>query len=132
MERKGADRLDSFGRPETVNGIGLTILSAVASFRCTDLGRITSRKGAPMIDMAKHRLEHGDEFPYDAPDLWWGSDKAAPPPPKDWAHRAARGILADLGDRHTIKQGFREIDEEVRAELVESLADIIRAAAPSN
>jgi hypothetical protein len=37
--------------------------------------------------------------------------------------------MADLGDRKTIKYVLDDIDEDVRAELVESLAEIIRAAA---
>jgi hypothetical protein len=73
-------------------------------------------------------LEHGDKFPFDASDHWRSSDGKKPPKPKDWAHRAARGIIADLSDRRDIKRGFEEIDEDVRKEIVATLADIIRAA----
>lgn len=78
-----------------------------------------------MSSEAKRSLQHGDKFPFDAPDGWEVGD---PVPPKDWAHRAARGVLADLCDRRGIKWGFQEIDEDVRVEVVESLAGIIRAA----
>ena len=81
------------------------------------------------MDITKHRLDHGAEFPYDADDKWWNGDGTNPPQAKDWAHAAARGILADLNDRRDIKRGFERIDEDVRAEIVESLAEIIRLAA---
>jgi hypothetical protein len=77
---------------------------------------------------AAFRLKHGAEFPYDAPDAWWSVPSNEPPPASDWAHAAARGVIADLQDRHTIKRGFDDIDEDVRAELVQTLASIIRAA----
>lgn len=74
-------------------------------------------------------LRHGNRFPYDASDEWWESDAYNPPPePTDWAHRAARGVLADLTDRRAIKNGFVEIDEDVRKEMVENMAEIIRQA----
>lgn len=77
-------------------------------------------------------LTMGDEYPYDAPDDWWrnSSDREvlSGPPPKDWAHRAARGIYADLLDRRGIKQQLQDVDEEVRAECIESAASIIRQA----
>lgn len=79
---------------------------------------------------AELSLELGAMYPYDAPDDWKEDDKdSQPPPAKDWAHRAARGILSDLTDRRGIKHGFNNIDEDVRVELVGSLAAIIRQAA---
>lgn len=81
------------------------------------------------FEQARHSLKRGSEWPYDAPDLWRGDDDA-PPPAKDWAHAAARGILYDLSDRSGIKHGFSGIDEDVRKEIVEAIADIIRLAAP--
>lgn len=77
-----------------------------------------------------HSLRRGDRFPYDASDRWRNGDTENPPPPTDWAHRAARGVIADLTDRGGIKWGFEDIDEDVRAEIVATLATIIRAAAP--
>lgn len=79
----------------------------------------------------KECIKHGDEFPFDAPDSWWNSDpeeKQPPPKPLDWAHRAARGIIADLEDRKGIKRGFEGIDEEIRFEIVKQIACIIGAA----
>ena len=81
------------------------------------------------MSTAKHRLEHGAAFPYDAPDKWWAGDASNPPGAKDWAHTAARGVWADLNDRRTIKYSFENIDEDVRAEIVDTLAKIIKAAA---
>lgn len=49
-----------------------------------------------------------------------------PPPPTDWAHAAARGVLADLLDRKGIKHGFTDVEEDTRVEIVQSLAEIIR------
>jgi hypothetical protein len=78
---------------------------------------------------AELTLKHGNKFPYDAPDAWWKStEDPVPPPAKDWAHSAARGILADLQDRRDIKHGFERIDEDVRVEIVDTLAEIIRVA----
>lgn len=81
--------------------------------------------------IAKQRLKHGNDFPFDAPDAWWEGDATNPQPPKDWAHAAARGVVADLQDRRSIKHGLERgnIDENIRTEIVETLAEIIREAA---
>ncbi len=73
----------------------------------------------------RRRIDHGNRFPFDAPNDWL---RKSDPPARDWAHRAARGILADLNDRRGIKQGFADIDQERRAEIVETMAAIIRLA----
>ena len=73
-------------------------------------------------------LKHGNKYPYDAPDSWWHGSGENPPEATDWAHSAARGILADLNDRRGIKRGFEDLDEDIRQEIVASLASIIRAA----
>ena len=78
---------------------------------------------------AQTRLIQGARYPYDAPDSWWKDAGAAAPPAVDWAHYAARGILADLTDRSGIKYSFDNIDDDVRAEMVTTLAEIIRTAA---
>lgn len=78
---------------------------------------------------ARRTLQRGLDFPYDAPDQWWeGMLGASPPPPVDWAHAAARGVVADLTDRRGIKREFGDLDEDVRKDIVESLAEIIREA----
>ena len=69
--------------------------------------------------IAVRQLEHGAKFPYDGDG-----------PAIDWAHAAARGVLADLCDRRGVKHELREVDDDVRVELVASIAAIIRAAAP--
>jgi len=76
-------------------------------------------------DDARRRIEQGNRFPYDAPNDWL---RKSDPPAKDWAHRAARGILAELNDRRGIKHGLADIDQDTRGEIVETLAAIIRLA----
>jgi len=80
--------------------------------------------------LAAIALENGGEFPYDAPDVWWKSydETEEPPAPKDMAHAAARGIIADLKDRRGIKTEFNGVDEDIRKEIVERMAEIIRQA----
>ncbi|MEX3555946.1 MAG: hypothetical protein VB131_04920 [Burkholderia gladioli] len=82
-----------------------------------------------MTKHAENCLEHGAQFPFDAPDSWRKNyPNEAPPDCPDWAHAAARGVLADLTDRRGIKQELVDLDADVRAELVGSVAEIIRAA----
>lgn len=50
--------------------------------------------------------------------------------PKDWAEAAALGILYDLNDRRGIKHELGQVDGDTRAEIVATMASIIRAAAP--
>jgi len=79
--------------------------------------------------LAARSLEHGGEYPYDATDAWWHAcDDTEPPSPKDMAHAAARGIIADLKDRRGIKNGFERVDEETRKQIVERMAEIVRQA----
>ena len=84
-----------------------------------------------MTDSARWALEHGAKCPFDASDEWGDSIGIDPPPATDWAHAAARGVLADLSDRRGIRHELDNFDEDVRAEIVQSIADIIRAAAPT-
>jgi hypothetical protein len=63
-------------------------------------------------------LRSGMNFPYD------GGEVAGPP--DDWAHVAARGVMANLLDRRGIKGELSLIDQDVRAEIVQSLSEIIR------
>ena len=65
-------------------------------------------------------IEHGNAYPYDSPT-----------PPKDWAHSAARGIIADLMDRSGFS-GFEEVAGDIRNEIVETMSEIIREAAGDN
>jgi hypothetical protein len=74
---------------------------------------------------AQFWLKHGGQFPYDATDAQNDSDdrdyNKPLPMHGDWAHEAARGVIADLSDRHTIKRGFEEVDEDTRKEIVDTL-----------
>jgi hypothetical protein len=81
-----------------------------------------------MSEYAAKRLRMGSEYPYDASDEFWEDGIIKAPEEVDWAHFAARGVIADLMDRRAIKRGFERVDEEIRREIVESLADIIRTA----
>lgn len=74
---------------------------------------------------AKWRLEHGNKFPYDGGEDFW-NDKGSVRPAKDAAHKTARGILADLCDRRGVKHELGEVDHDVREELVDTIAEIIR------
>lgn len=78
-------------------------------------------------------LSHGNRYPYDANDHWWKFGKVTGVPATmltdDWALRAARGIMGNLMDRNVIGEAVRnQVDEEVRAEVIETMAGIIRAA----
>ena len=77
----------------------------------------------------KQLIKHGNEFPFDETDAWWDEDGEKPAKPKDWAHAAARGIIASLQDRVGIKHELEHsnIDEETRKEIIAEIAAIIRA-----
>lgn len=47
----------------------------------------------------------------------------------DWAHTAARGVVANLLDRRGIKTMLELTDARVRVEIIDDLADVIREAA---
>jgi hypothetical protein len=83
-------------------------------------------------EQARHALgclQQGERYPYDATDEWKDTnhDDDAPPA-EDWAHAAARGIIADLTDRRSIKRGFENVDEEVRQDIVAAIRRIILLA----
>lgn len=50
--------------------------------------------------------------------------------PVDTAHFAAQAVLADLSDRRGIKQELVGLDDDVKIELTETLAEIIRRSVP--
>ena len=78
---------------------------------------------------ALYCLRQGEEYPYDASDAWNDTvDDAAAPPAEDWAHNAARGIIANLRDRRGIKRGFDNVDEDVRQDVVAAIRHIILLA----
>lgn len=69
-------------------------------------------------------LEIADSWPYDGPDDQFTEADAS----KDWSVRAARGVIENLMDRRGIKNGFYGVDHDVRVEIVQTLAGIIRMA----
>jgi len=70
---------------------------------------------------AQRALDMGAKHPYEVVD-----DHISPA--TDWAHAAARGVLADLSDRGGIKHELADVDAEVRIDIVEALSAIIRLA----
>jgi len=73
---------------------------------------------------AQSKINQGSQFPYDRPD----DDDTPAVPATDWAHVAARGILADLTGRAGIGNELEQYDEEIRNEIITSAAEIIRLA----
>jgi hypothetical protein len=59
-------------------------------------------------------IEQGCKYPYDGRE------------PVDAAHRTALGVLHDLCDRKGIKSELFSVDDEVKADIVDALATIIR------
>jgi hypothetical protein len=74
------------------------------------------------VSDARRYYELGNDYPYDT------DDNGASATPKDWAHKAVRGVLADLCDRGGVKHALGDVDAEVREEIVASLAEVIRIA----
>ncbi len=70
---------------------------------------------------AQIALELGDEYPYEL-------NAEDNPKPPDWAHRAARGVMADLNDRSGIEHELRGVRMDDRKDIVAALAAIIRLA----
>jgi hypothetical protein len=68
-------------------------------------------------EIAKFALEGGERYPY-----------AEGFVVKDWADRAALAIAYDLCDRRGIKHEMRDVDNDVRLDLLAAHAAIIRAA----
>lgn len=72
---------------------------------------------------AQSDLDSGRKYPYDQPD----ADESVTPA-ADWAHAAARGILSNLKGRGGIGNELEQLDEELRKEVVDEAAEIIRLA----
>lgn len=76
---------------------------------------------------AEAKLKFGHKYPFDLGDKL--PDGSYPPFDwGDWATYAARGVVAELEGRHTIKHGFENVDEQTRLEIIKSISDIIRYA----
>ncbi len=86
----------------------------------------------PSSQAAMQDLSSGARFPFDAPYEWWDreDEEAEPPVAPSWSIAAARGILSNLRDRRGIKQELQVgmIDDDVREEIVLTIAAIIEAA----
>jgi len=77
-------------------------------------------------EIAEHTLSRAQQYPYDA--SWDREPGTEPPAARDWAHMAARGIMADLSDRGGIKHEIGAVDEDVRSDIVEMHRLIILTA----
>jgi hypothetical protein len=80
------------------------------------------------VQSALNSLKQGADYPWDAGDQFEDDVEILPTLAQDWAHYAARGILADLTDRRGIKNGFNNIDEQTRGDIVTKLRQIILVA----
>ncbi len=78
------------------------------------------------MNNAELHLAFGDQYPYDQLDGTPGVTTL--PANRDRAHRAARGVISDLRGRRDIKRGFENVDEAIRVEIVNTLAEIIELA----
>jgi hypothetical protein len=68
------------------------------------------------VDVAKVTLKHAKQWPYNGRQ------------PVDTAEWAALGVLHDLCDRRGIKHELHDTDDDIKEEIVTSLAAIIRSA----
>lgn len=95
----------------------------IADLQTNGVVTIVDGKTGTSIDAAAYtkavrHLEWGGRWPYDT-----DADTA-----KDWAHAAVRGIVDELRDRGGIGHALQDVDQVIRAEIVEKLSDIVRAA----
>ena len=81
-----------------------------------------------MSNNAKRAIELGTQHPYDARDDEELNDNEPPTAAPDWALAATHGILWDLRGRGGIGNALDEVDADIRAEITQTLADIIRTA----
>lgn len=95
------------------------------------MGAVSSiERGGEEMRNYELSLAHGAAFPYDGGVYFWGDKTLTPPPAVDWAHAAARGVIASLLGRPGIKHALEDenIDHETRAVIVRNLTAIIRHA----
>jgi hypothetical protein len=79
---------------------------------------------------AQNALARGALLPFDGSASYWTQGKL-PRPAEDWAHAAARGVIADLSTRPGLDRVLTsaELDLVEREDIIHSLANIIRLAA---
>ena len=73
-----------------------------------------------MVDVSAVTLKHAKQWPYNGRQ------------PKDQYELAALGVLADLCDRRGIKNELHDTDDDIKEEIVTSLAAIIQSAVTAN
>lgn len=85
--------------------------------------------GQTVRERAEEALEYGRQMPFDAPEWWWNSSDDLPPPrPRDWAHKAARGVMAELQGRVGIKDSLGDVPHALARDVVLVIAEVIRLA----
>ncbi|MBA4203749.1 MAG: hypothetical protein C0457_02055 [Polymorphum sp.] len=89
------------------------------------------RDGGPTLEQyARRWLAVGQRSPFDA-HIPQGDADLVLPDHGDWATHAARGIIAEFGDRGAFfKDAFNDerIPEEVRIEIIDVMAALMREA----
>lgn len=87
--------------------------------------------GGPSLQQyAQRMLQSGDDVPFDA-HYPVGEDDPLAPDYGDWAVRAARGIIAEYGDRGAeFNDAFHpeRVAEDTRIEIIDVMAAIMREA----
>lgn len=71
------------------------------------------------LDLHFH-IKHGNKYAYDL--------NGPTPPGTHWTVIAARGVLSNLKGRRGVGNELEEVDMDVREEIVESIAQIIKDA----
>lgn len=67
-------------------------------------------------------IRHGLQFPYD------GNDESEMPQPLTPERKAAYGVIEELLGRKGLDHALEDIDQEIRKELVEAVAGIVKVA----
>lgn len=91
-------------------------------------GALVTDQNEFTLDAAMQRVTAGNAYPYDAPDNWWRNTTAREIPPRNWAHAAARGVMAELRTDPNDIHRIQDADQIARDRLVHMLELIIRAA----
>lgn len=71
-------------------------------------------------------ITDADNLPYDFPlEATVSELSLTPQPARNWQHRAARAVIADLQNRWGISEELSLIDPDIRQSIVRSLEEII-------
>lgn len=87
------------------------------------------RKRTPqhLLDRAEEAIAYAKEAPFDAPAGFWEDTSTKPPPrARNWQHRAARAVIAELQGRESMRQVLGEVEQPLAGEIVATITEIIR------